>query len=78
LETALREIERQTASDRWERNIALWKIALAHARLGDERRALELAQSIPDPAFQKDVLMGMLRSRVERRNPFWKEFIRAL
>jgi tetratricopeptide (TPR) repeat protein len=78
LETALQEIERQTASGSFERYLGLKKIAHAYARLGDDRRALELAQSIPDAALQKEVLIGMLRSRVERRNRFWREFIHTL
>jgi hypothetical protein len=78
LETALQEIERQTASGSFKRYLGLKKIAHAYARLGDDRRALELAQSIPDAALQKEVLIGMLRSRVERRNRFWREFIHTL
>jgi tetratricopeptide (TPR) repeat protein len=77
LETALQEIERQTASGSFERYLGLKKIANAYVRIGDDRRALELAQSI-DPALQREVLMRMLRNRVERRNPFWREFIRSL
>jgi tetratricopeptide (TPR) repeat protein len=75
LETALQEIESQTALGSFERYLGLKQIAHAYARLGDDRRALELAQSIPDAALQKEVLIGMLRSRVERRNRFWREFI---
>jgi len=78
LETALQEIERQTASGSFKRYLGLKQIAHAYARLGDDRRALELAQSIPDAALQKEVLIGMLRSRVERRNRFWREFIHTL
>jgi len=78
LETALQEIERQTASGSFKRYLGLKKIAHAYARLGDDRRAFELAQSIPDAALQKEVLIGMLRSRVERRNWFWREFIHTL
>jgi tetratricopeptide (TPR) repeat protein len=78
LETALQEIERQTASGSFKRYPGLKKIAHAYARLGDDRRAFELAQSIPDAALQKEVLIGMLRSRVERRNWFWREFIHTL
>ena len=78
LETALQEIERQTASGSFKRYLGLKKIAHAYARLGDDRRAFELAQSIPDAALQKEVLIGMLRSRVERRNRFWREFIHTL
>jgi tetratricopeptide (TPR) repeat protein len=78
LETALQEIERQTASGSFERYLGLKKIANAYVRIGDDRRALELAQSIPDAALQKEVLIGMLRSRVERRNRFWREFIHTL
>ena len=78
METALQEIERQTASGSFnKRYLGLKQIAHAYARLGDDRRALELAQSI-DPALQREVLMRMLRNRVERRNPFWREFIRSL
>jgi tetratricopeptide (TPR) repeat protein len=79
METALQEIERQTASGSFnKRYLGLKQIAHAYARLGDDRRALELAQSIPDAALQKEVLIGMLRSRVERRNRFWREFIHTL
>jgi 23S rRNA A2030 N6-methylase RlmJ len=78
LETALQEIERQTASGSFKRYLGLKKIAHAYARLGDDRRAFELAQSIPDAALQKEVLIGMLRSRVGRRNWFWREFIHTL
>lgn len=77
LETALQEIESQTASGRFERYLGLWKVANAYVRIDDDRRALELAQSI-DPALQRQVLMRMLRNRTERRNPFWREFIRSL
>ena len=78
METALQEIERQTASGSFnKRYLGLKQIAHAYARLGHDRRALELAQSI-DPALQREVLMRMLRNRVERRNPFWREFIRSL
>jgi tetratricopeptide (TPR) repeat protein len=80
METALQETERQ-ASGSFKRYLGLKKIAQiahAYARLGDDRRALELAQSIPDAALQKEVLIGMLRSRVERRNRFWREFIHTL
>ena len=78
METALQEIERQTASGSFKRYLGLKQIAHAYARLGDDRRALELARSIPDAALQKEVLIGMLRSRVERRNRFWREFIHTL
>jgi tetratricopeptide (TPR) repeat protein len=77
LETALQEIESQTASGSFKRYLGLKKIANAYVRIGDDRRALELAQSI-DPALQREVLMRMLRNRTERRNPFWREFIRSL
>ena len=78
LETTLQEIESQTALGSFERYLGLKKIANAYVRIDDERRALELAQSIPDAALQKEVLIGMLRSRVERRNRFWREFIHTL
>jgi tetratricopeptide (TPR) repeat protein len=81
METALQETERQTASGSFKRYLGLKKIAQiahAYAKLGDDRRALELAQSIPDAALQKEVLIGMLRSRVEQRNRFWREFIHTL
>jgi len=78
LETALQEIESQTASDSFKRYLGLKKIAHAYARLGDDHRALELAESIPDSALQREVLMRMLRNRTERRNPFWRKFIRSL
>jgi tetratricopeptide (TPR) repeat protein len=77
LETALQEIESQTASGSFERYLGLKKIANAYVRIGDDRRALELAESI-HPALQREVLMRMLRNRTERRNPFWREFIRSL
>jgi tetratricopeptide (TPR) repeat protein len=77
LETALQETERQTASGSFERYLGLKKIANAYVRIGDDRRALELAESI-HPALQREVLMRMLRNRTERRNPFWREFIRSL
>jgi hypothetical protein len=78
LETALQEIESQTALGSFERYLGLKKIANAYVRIDDERRALELAESIPDAALQREVLIGMLRSRVERRNWFWREFIHTL
>jgi hypothetical protein len=78
LETTLQEIESQTALGSFERYLGLKKIANAYVRIDDDRRALELAQSIPDAALQKEVLIGMLRSRVERRNWFWREFIHTL
>ena len=77
LETALQEIESQTASGSFERYLGLKKIANAYVRIDDDRRALELAQSI-HPALQREVLMRMLRNRTERRNPFWRKFIRSL
>ena len=77
LETALQEIESQTALGSFERYLGLKKIANAYVRIGDDRRALELAESI-HPALQREVLMRMLRNRTERRNPFWREFIRSL
>jgi hypothetical protein len=64
--------------DTFIHHLALKGIAHAYARIGDDHRALELAQSIPDATFQRDILIRILNNRVERRNPFWKKFIRTL
>jgi RNA polymerase sigma factor (sigma-70 family) len=46
----------------WSRRMVLVRLALAHARSGDMRRALRVLDRIEDPASKVDVLIGVVIS----------------
>ncbi|BCW96521.1 MAG: hypothetical protein WHS44_02665 [Fimbriimonadales bacterium] len=50
------------------------EIGCVYALCGDDRRALEVAQSTVSPE-QRTVLLCILRNRAYTRNPFWREIL---